>query len=500
MEIAKPMAGFSRAEADDLRKAIGKKKRDLMATMKDKFMEGLDESGHRSPRSPSDIWTLNEAAADYSFNKSHAACYGLIAYRTAYLKANYPAEYMAAVISSVMNTKDKVPFFVNRCEEMGIDVLPPDVNSSDHDFVVSEKAIRFGLDAVKNVGHTRGRGDPARPRGRPDRLDLGLLRAGRLARGQQTGDRMPDQVRRARLDRGDPQGDAGGAAGGPVGRAESAGGRAARPGLDLRLRRRGGERGRGGASSSHHRPPISAAEFERRELLAMEKETLGTYLSSHPLSEVREALRARVDCSLAELASKPDGAWVTVGGIVAESKKIRTKSGNQMMFATLDDVEGQVEMLVFKADQAESAGAIETDAVVLVRGRIDHKERGETKLVVQEAERFEPDVRGDGPGERRRERAGEPLRLDDRRDEPRRIPPDRRAEGGVRSATRAMPRSYLAIADGDGGTREIGSSATSFRVAPPASRLTRRAWSRGSRRRRSGCLDFCCARYAPEDR
>ena len=93
------------------------------------------------------------AAADYSFNRSHAACYALIAYRTAYLRANYPAEYMAAVISSVMATKDKVPFFVNRCEEMGIEVLPPDVNSSDHGFVVSGKSIRFGLDAVKNVGH-----------------------------------------------------------------------------------------------------------------------------------------------------------------------------------------------------------------------------------------------------------------------------------------------------------------------------------------------------------
>ena len=123
----------------------------------------------------------------------------------------------------------------------------------------------------------------------------------------------------------------------------------------------------------------------------MEKETLGTYLSSHPLSEVRDALRARVDCSLADLASKPDGSWVTVGGIVTECKKIRTKSGTQMMFATLDDVEGQVEMLVFKADQAESAAVIAPDAVVIVRGRIDHKDRGETKLVVQEAERFEPD-------------------------------------------------------------------------------------------------------------
>ena len=94
------------------------------------------------------------AAADYSFNKSHAACYALIAYRTAYLKANFPAEYMAAVISSVMSTKDKVPFFVNRCEEMGIEVLPPDVNESDHGFVVSGNNIRFGLDAVKNVGHS----------------------------------------------------------------------------------------------------------------------------------------------------------------------------------------------------------------------------------------------------------------------------------------------------------------------------------------------------------
>jgi DNA polymerase-3 subunit alpha len=123
----------------------------------------------------------------------------------------------------------------------------------------------------------------------------------------------------------------------------------------------------------------------------MEKETLGTYLSSHPLTEVGPALRARVDCSLAELSGKPDGAWVTVGGIVVDCKKIRTKSGNQMMFATLDDVEGQVEMLVFKADQAESANVIAPDAIVLVRGRLDHKDRGETKLLVQEAQRFEPD-------------------------------------------------------------------------------------------------------------
>jgi DNA polymerase III subunit alpha len=390
MEIAKRMAGFSPAEADDLRKAIGKKKRDLMATMKAKFMEGMESSG-TATRVASDMWSLMEAAADYSFNKSHAACYALIAYRTAYLKANYPAEYMAAVISSVMNTKDKVPFFVNRCEEMGIDVLPPDVNSSDHDFVVSEKAIRFGLDAVKNVGHSaveailRAREDASiasiwdfcervDSRAVNKRAIECLIKCGALDSTGATRKGMLEALPAAQSAGQKAQEDA------QLGQGSifDFGDAAASGGGD-------------GGSSAQHRPPISAAEFERRELLAMEKETLGTYLSSHPLTEVREALRARVDCSLAELAGKPDGSWVTVGGIVAESKKIRTKSGNQMMFATLDDVEGQVEMLIFKADQAESANAIETDAVVLVRGRIDHKDRGETKLVVQEAERFEPD-------------------------------------------------------------------------------------------------------------
>ena len=388
MQIARQMAGFSGAEADDLRKAIGKKKRDLMATMKDKFMEGLAKSG-TDTRVAQDLWKLNEAAADYSFNKSHAACYGLISYRTAYLKANYPAEYMAAVISSVMNTKDKVPFFVNRCSEMGIDVLPPDVNSSDHSFVVSENAIRFGLDAVKNVGHQAVEAILRAREEKPiesiwdfcERVDSRavnkraiecLVKCGAL---DSTGD-----SRKGMLE--------------TLPAAQSAGQKAQE---DAQMGQGSifdfGEEGGGEAQSqgAHHRPPIPGAEFDRAEMLAMEKETLGTYLSSHPLTEVGPALRARVDCSLAQLDGKPDGAWVTVGGIVVECKKIRTKSGNQMMFATLDDVEGQVEMLVFKADQSESAEIIQPDSIVLVRGRIDHKDRGETKLVVQEAQRFEPD-------------------------------------------------------------------------------------------------------------
>ena len=386
MAIAREMAGFTGAEADDLRKAVGKKKRDLMATMKDKFIKGLAES-NTDPKVAADLWKLNEAAADYSFNKSHAACYALISYRTAYLKANYPAEYMAAVISSVMNTKDKVPFFVNRCAEMGIDVLPPDVNSSGHSFVVSENAIRFGLDAVKNVGHAAVEAILRAREEKPiesiwdfcERVDSRavnkraiecLVKCGALDSTGASRKGMLETLPAAQSSGQKAQEDA------QLGQGSI---------FDF------GDGGGEAQPQAHHRPPIPGAEFDRAEMLAMEKEVLGTYLSSHPLSEVGPALRARVDCSLAQLGGKPDGAWVTVGGIVVECKKIRTKSGNQMMFATLDDVEGQVEMLVFKADQAESAQVIQPDAIVLVRGRLDHKDRGETKLVVQEAQRFEPD-------------------------------------------------------------------------------------------------------------
>jgi DNA polymerase-3 subunit alpha len=385
MEIAKQMAGFSPAEADDLRKAVGKKKRDLMAEMKDKFLAGLRES-KTDAKVADDLWSLMTAAADYSFNRSHAACYALIAYRTAYLRANYPAEYMAALISTVMTTKDKVPFFVNRCEEMGIEVLPPDVNASEHGFVVAEKRIRFGLDAVKNVGHSaveailraREEGQFASLWDFCERVDARavnkratecLIKCGALDSTGATRKGMLDALPAAQSAGQKAQEDA------QLGQGSI---------FDI------GDAAGADRSAAVQRPPISAAEFDRRELLAMEKETLGTYLSSHPLAEVRDALRARVDCSLAELSGKPDGSWVTVGGIVTERKRIRTKRGDPMMFATLDDVEGQVEMLVFNSAYASNADTIDADAVVLVRGRVDHKERGETKLVVQEAELFEP--------------------------------------------------------------------------------------------------------------
>jgi DNA polymerase III subunit alpha len=385
MEIAKQMAGFSPAEADDLRKAVGKKKRDLMATMKDKFLQGMAASNTEA-RVAKDLWSLMEAAADYSFNRSHAACYALISYRTAWLKANHPAEYMAALISTVMSTKDKVPFFVNRCDEMGIEVLPPDVNTSDHGFVVSGKSIRFGLDAVKNVGHIAVQAIlDAREEGGEfsslwdfcERVDTRavnkravecLIKCGALDSTAVSRRGMLDALPAA-------------TAFGQKAQEDSRMGQSSI--FDL------GGAGDSGPSRQHH-APIMADEFDKRELLRLEKETLGTYLSSHPLAEVKDALRARVDCSLSQLESKADGSIVTVGGIVTECKRIRTKRGDPMMFATLDDVEGQVEMLVLGQVMTDGGDQVVPDAVLVVRGRLDHKERGDSKLLVQEIEVFQP--------------------------------------------------------------------------------------------------------------
>jgi DNA polymerase-3 subunit alpha len=401
MQISKELAGFSGAKADDLRKAIGKKNRQAMAALKPEFVEGCRASGTR-PEVIEFLWQTNEKSADYSFNKSHAACYALISYRTAWLKANYPAEYMAALISSVMSTKDKVPFFVARCEEMGIEILPPDVNLSDHEFTVVEGNVRFGLDAVKGVGYQaveaikRAR-DEQGPGGGPftslwdfcERVDnravnkkaiealikcgafgsTGATRKGMLAVLEQAQGAGQKAQQDAEIGQGSIFDLDGGAS--------SAAPAAAGPGAGLL-----------GGRAAHL--PIPSEEFEQAELLAVEKEAIGLFISAHPLKPVREALRARADCALAALADKRDKDWVTVGGIVTEAKRIKTRSGEYMMFATLDDLEGSVEMLVFGKALGEHEAVLAVDRIVLVRGRVDHKEAGKTCLVVQSAELFEP--------------------------------------------------------------------------------------------------------------
>jgi DNA polymerase-3 subunit alpha len=397
MQISKELAGFSGAKADDLRKAIGKKNRAAMAALKGEFVEGCRASD-TAPQVIEFLWQTNEKSADYSFNKSHAACYALISYRTAWLKANYPAEYMAALISSVMSTKDKVPFFVARCEEMGIEILPPDVNLSDHEFTVVEGNIRFGLDAVKGVGYQAVEAiKRARAEGGEfislwdfcERVDSrtvnkkaieALIKCGALGSTKATRKGMLAVLEQAQAAGQKSQQDA------LIGQGsifddllseqvDAAG--SARPAAAAGL-----------ARPVH--PPIPSEEFEQAELLAAEKEAIGLFVSAHPLKPLREVLRARVDHPLSALADRPDKEWVTVGGIIVEAKRIRTRNGDHMMFATLDDLSGAVEMLVFGKALAEHEAALAVDTVVLVKGRVDHKEAGKTCLVVQAVEPFSP--------------------------------------------------------------------------------------------------------------
>jgi DNA polymerase III subunit alpha len=399
MQISTELAGFSGAKADDLRKAIGKKNRAAMAALKPEFVEGCRASG-TSQDVIEFLWQTNEKSADYSFNKSHAACYALISYRTAWLKANYPAEYMAALISSVMSTKDKVPFFVARCEEMGIEILPPDVNLSDHEFTVVDGNIRFGLDAVKGVGYQAVEAiKRAREEGGEftslwdfcERVDSrtvnkkaieALIKCGALGSTSATRRGMLDVLEKAQAAGQTAQQDA------LIGQGSI---------FDDLLDERGNGAAGGDAPTAAASglakpiyPPISTEEFDQAELLAAEKEAIGLFVSAHPLKPLREVLRRRVDCPLSALEERRDKEWVTVGGIIVEAKRIRTRNGDHMMFATLDDLSGAVEMLVFGKALAEHEAALAVDAVVLVKGRVDHKEAGKTCLVVQTVEAFSP--------------------------------------------------------------------------------------------------------------
>jgi DNA polymerase-3 subunit alpha len=382
MEIAKQIAGFSPAEADDLRKAIGKKIHSLMASLKTKFLEGCAGSG-TSAGVAQQLWADMEQAQDYSFNKSHAACYALIAYRTAWLRANHPREYMAALISSVMNTKDKVPFYVAACDELGIEVLPPDVNESQVDFAVVEGKIRFGLNAVKNVGEATCRAIvAAREEGGPfasiwdftERVDPSVANKRALESLVSSG--ALDSTGASRM--------------GMLHVLEDALSYGQRQQQDRLLGQASiFDLGDSPATTSRHHASIPDGEFEKGELLRLEKESLGLYVSEHPLSAIRDQLRRRTDCTLVELERRREGETVLAGGMVAGVRTTTTKKGEPMAFVQLEDVTGSIEVVVFNSTYAAARGLLAEDAVLVVKGRVDHKQQGETKLVALEVSAFE---------------------------------------------------------------------------------------------------------------
>ncbi|HEY0388890.1 MAG TPA: DNA polymerase III subunit alpha [Gaiellales bacterium] len=386
MLIARQIAGFSPAEADDLRKAIGKKIRSLMDSLKDKFIEGCLATGTPRPIAEQ-LWDDNERSADYSFGKAHSACYALIAYHTAWLKANHPAEYMAALISSVMSTKDRVPFYVAECTDMGIEVLPPDVNSSQNDFAVVEGKIRFGLTAVKRVGDGAVRAIiAAREQGSftsiwdfCERVDASVLNKGMLeslvccGALDSTGDTRMGMmsVLESALASGTKQ------------QADAMMGHMSI--FDL-----GGD-GEGAldAPVARSHPAVPPGEWDRTDLLAREKDALGLYVSSHPLADVRDQLARRSDIPLSQAEVLRDGQVVTVGGLVTSVKPFVTRKGDQMAFAEIDDTTGSIEVVVFANTLAAVRQILVPDAVVMVKGRADRKNEGEVKLVAFEIVPFE---------------------------------------------------------------------------------------------------------------
>jgi len=363
MAVAQAAAAFSSSEADVLRYAIGKKIRDKLQQQRAKFIAGCVTQGLPALVAEQ-IFELFEPFARYGFNRAHAACYGLIAYYTAYLKANYPVEYMTAVMSSAAGTPDKVAAAVAETQRMSISVLPPDVNESLANFAVVGDAIRFGLSAVKNVGggsveailQAREEGGPfsslldllerVDPRAVNKRVLVSLIKAGAL---------------------------------------DSIGGRAQMlalldSSLDAALRlqqeRASGQTGLFEMAAQAETPEeIQIEEFSKEELLQMEKEMLGLYISDHPLRHVHAALTARVNVALHQLLEMSDKATVVVGGIITGVKRTTTKSGSAMAFLTLEDLTGSCEVIIFPKTYEQVHFLLKRDSVIIVRGKLDIMEQ-----------------------------------------------------------------------------------------------------------------------------
>ncbi len=414
MRVAQRLAGYSLGEADTLRKAAAKKKRDLMAKERSKFVDSVEKQGY-GREFGSEIFDIIEPFADYSFPKAHAFGYGLIAYQTAYLKANYPVQYLAALLTSVKSNQDKAAVYLNECRLLDIPVLVPDVNESESDFGVrlareegeaergastSAGAIRFGLSAVRNVGEgvaefilkARGDGGPF-----SDFYDF-CERVDPLALNKRT---IESLVKAGAFDSlGHP-----------------------RQGLLLvleqivdRVLRRRRERDQGTLSffdldpdvggleaGFDEREPIPDTEFDKAQRLAFEKEMLGLYVSDHPLLGARRVLQRHADCTIAEVRELDDGSMRTVAGIVTGLARKYTKRGDLMATFVLEDLGAAIEVMVFPKTMQNYGELLASDAIITVKGRVDARE-DTPKLIAMEVTR--PEIVLDaGPSVRLRVRA-----------------------------------------------------------------------------------------------
>jgi len=396
MRIASTMAGFSMGQADTLRKAMGKKLPEVLTKLRRQFVEGSVENGVEEGLAGK-IFDLIVHFAGYGFNKSHSTAYAVVSWQTAWLKAHYPVEFMAALLTSIMGNKDKVAQYINECRRMNVEILPPDVNESYRDFTVVGSSIRFGLSAVRNVGEGAIEGIISeREHGGQfksiydfcRRVGMGVLNKRTIESLIKGGAFDSCNVSRKQL----------------LLTFEKA--------VDMGIRSQKDKAvgqftifdmgdGDGGANEDV-KDPIDelVPEFEKHELLAYEKEMLGLYVSDHPLLGLADALANQTEFSTVELKEQKDGTIGWIGGIITKIKKINTKKGDIMLFIELEDLDGSVEVVVFPGTAEKYKTLIEVDKMVVIKGRLDVKE-DEVKALAMEIKEFDTEDKGNGNGKRK---------------------------------------------------------------------------------------------------
>lgn len=387
MQIASDLAGFSLGQADLLRRAMGKKKPEIIAAQKESFLAGAKKNGVDEAIAE-EIFDLMAYFAGYGFNKSHSAAYALLAYQTAYLKAHYPVQFMASLLSSVVNNTDKVTVYMEECRRLGIEVLPPDVNESQITFTPLKGRIRFGLAAVKNVGqgaiesiiNARQSGAFRSLDDFCERVDLravnrrvieSLIAGGAfsslgLKRSQlfvmldaalERGQKVQEDRKRGQLSLFDFDG------------------------------------GAGWDEVNRATPPPDIPEYPLPKLLAMEKDTLGFYITGHPVSDYEWQLSLRGVTPIAHLDETPDGNRVRLGGIITNLKRTVTRKGDNMASFSLEDTSGNIDVLVFPRNYLQLASLLEQDRVICLEGRLVNNEE-ERKVFAEDIEllQLEPKI------------------------------------------------------------------------------------------------------------
>ena len=382
MRIAASIADYSMSDADDLRKAMGKKKPAIMARQRLRFIKGATERGIQSQKAKT-LFDLIEKFGGYGFNKSHSAAYALIAYQTAFLKAHFPVEFMASLLTSEIHSIDGVVKYIAECRHHGIQVLPPDINESDKEFTVIGSKIRFGLVAVKNVGEgaieiiidDRKEGRFSSLFDFCERVDLkkankrvieSLIKCGAFDstganRSQMTVslENAIDYGQRVQKERTDPQ---------------------------------MGLFNMGGVRQDINLPKMpSMDEWDERQLLAFEKEALGFYITGHPLTKFDDLLDKFTNANTISLKEKNDGEIVRIGGIIINIKTIKTKKGDLMAFVTLEDQHRTVEIIIFSLAYAAVHELLVEDNTVIIQGRVKRDENSvkilaDTVVPIEKAE------------------------------------------------------------------------------------------------------------------